>query len=108
MAVVGNEAIQHRHSTINEDMEDITLVDNSEDDLFQEVVAYGLHSKTIHNLTIVVVDILIMPAFEATAASIAIEWDILRETVEPQYSSIFINAVLETEDAVATKIVYLQ
>ena len=107
MAVVDNEAIQHRHSTINEDVEDITLVDNSENDLFQEVVACGLYIKTIHNLTIVVVDILIMPAFEATAALIAIEWDILRETVEVQNSSIFNNAVLETEDAVATKIVYL-
>ena len=31
-----------------------------------------LHIKTIHNLTIVAVDILIMPAFEATAALIAI------------------------------------
>ena len=52
------------------------------------------------------VDILIMPAFVATAALIAIKWDILREIVEPQ-NSIFNNAVLETEDAVATKIVYL-
>ena len=40
MAVVDNEAIQHRHSTINEDVEDITLVDNSEDDYFQEVVVF--------------------------------------------------------------------
>ena len=106
MAVVDNEAIQHRHSTINED-EDINHVDNSEDDHFQEVMVFGLHIKTIHNLTIVAVDILIMPAFVATAALIAIEWDILREIVEPQNSSIFNNAVLETEDAVSTKIVYL-
>ena len=84
MAVADNEAIQHRHSTINEDVEDITLVDNSEDDHFQEVVVFGLHIKTILNLTIVAVDILIMPAFVATAALIAIEWDILREIVEPQ------------------------
>ena len=54
------------------------------------------------------VDIFSVPAFEATAALIAIECDILRETVEPENSSIYNNAVLETEDAVATKIVYLQ
>ena len=107
MAVVENEAIQHRHSTINEDLEDITLVDNSEDDHFQEVVVFGLQIKTIHNLTTGAVDILIMPAFVATAVLIAIEWDILREIVEPQNSSCFNNVVLEIEDAVDTKIVYL-
>ena len=89
-------------------MKDITLEDNSENDHFQEVVTFGLHIKKNYNLTIVAVDIVIMPAFEATAALIAIEWDIFRETVEPQNSSIYNHAVLETEDAVGTKILYLQ
>ena len=35
-------------------------MNNLEDDSFQEVVGCGLYIKTIHNLTIVVVDILIM------------------------------------------------
>ena len=89
---------QHRHSTINKDVENITFVDNSEDDHFQEVMVLGLNIKTIHYITIVAVDILIMPAFVATVALSAIEWDILRKIVEPQNSSIFNNAVFETED----------